>query len=212
MDNYLNPDDVIRGNDEAAAMAGLGSFSATRPNTDIGKLPEHYILRPGIEKVDLNDVDFPEFCNAYCRMLQTMTGNVAVYQERLAYFALLTELADQHEWEDVRIFHQVATQQVNLKRERWGSSFTSLIRYKLGKAPARERGGPKQKRDVKKFDESTNNPTVICNNHNTKEAGCTYPRCNRNHACIHCFRRDGSINKGHRGLECSHRPKSKNQQ
>ena len=209
---YTTPDDILRSNDEAAAMAGLGAYSSARPKSDVGKLPEHYILRPGVDKVDINDIDFPEFCNAYCRMLQTMTGDVSVYQERLSYFTLLTELADQHEWEDVRVFHQVATQQVNLKRERWGNSFASLIRYKLSKAPLRERGGHKLNKDGKKYEESTNNPGVICNNHNTKEAGCTYPRCNRTHACIHCYHRDGSHNKGHRGLECSHRPKPKDKQ
>ena len=210
------PEDIIRANVAAASMAGVSSPNIATPSVaeatpHQGKLPEHYVLRPGIEKVDLSEIDFPEFCNGYSRMLKSMLDDPAELSARLDYFDTITQLADQHEWEDVSVFHQVACQEVKLNHEKWSNSFESLIRYKLKNAP------PRNKRKVKSGKEKRHRvdggtPDEICNNFNNKEQGCTYPGCNRTHACLYCYRKDGSINKGHRALDCVHRQKPKKQE
>ena len=212
----LNPYDIIRSNSAASAVAGLGAVPKQNVPSNDGKLPEHYVFRPGTTKVDVSDISFEEFCHGYGRMLQTMIGDTQATTRRLAYFVLITELAARHDWADVRDFHQMASLEVCYwSRRAWDDPFTDLHRYKF--ASSRSVGGASKENSKNKGGSNVaksqsqgqgqSTPLVVCKNHNFKEQGCTFVGCNRKHVCFHCWRKNGSLNDGHKGKDCIHKPK-----
>lgn len=205
-----SPYDIIRSSSAASAVAGLGAVPKQRASNNDGKLPEHFVFRPGANKVDVTDIEFEEFCHGYGRMLQTMIGDVEAITRRLAYFVLITELAARHDWEDVREFHQIASLEVTYwSRRPWDDPFTDLHRFKF--ASSKSVGGAKKEKPKNKGGSSIqrdqSNTVVICRNHNFKDNGCTFVGCEREHACFYCWRKNGSLNDGHKGKDCVNKPK-----
>lgn len=212
-DYNLKPEDVIRANDQASAMAGLGSAKkASTYKDNAGKLPEQFLLKPGIAKVDIHDVTFPEFCNGYARMIKSMVNDPLNLLKRINYFIELTSLAMKYEWEDVIDFHEVACQEVEFERADWHSDLnyvkeTTVERAtKKGESSQNKAKGKKSKNVSQLPEKDVSNE--VCNNYNFKDVGCTFPRCKRKHVCFHCWNRDGSENKGHTANACSHKPKT----
>ena len=125
----VKPDDIIRVNSLARAMAGLSTQDVPKDDSVLGKyIPELYSIKYGKVEDIRARMTYHEFIAMYIRMLVTiMKDDPALLPDRLTFLNAITSKAARHKWPAVRNAYTSAMHQLKLGHRKWADDLTEVF-------------------------------------------------------------------------------------